>query len=311
MYRQPDIGPPRQPISNLMAVPHFVILGAQKSASTYLATVLNSHPGVYMPTYEVRFFEDPDYSPDLSALETMFRGKENKLLGIKRPDYLARAEVPARLQQHLPDVRLIALLREPVSRLVSAYYYYIKLGFLPPIEINRALPGILRRYPDLPPREKELLDYGCYGTQLERYRDRFGPEQLLVLIQDDMRDSVDASLNVVFDFLNLSRLASVPKTDRSNTGVYSIARLKWLRQRNRFFYNADSRTGNIAVNLTPFNLLFGGAITVVDRCLLAPFSENSPPKLEPSLAQSLRCFYADQVAAVERILGRTLGRWRC
>jgi hypothetical protein len=293
-----------------MAVPHFVILGAQKSASTYLSTVLNSHPGVYIPTYEVRFFEDPDYSPDLSALEAMFRGKEHLMLGIKRPDYLARPEVPARLKHHLPDVRLVALLREPVSRLVSAYYYYIKLGFLPPVPINEALPAILRAYPNLPRRQWELLEYGRYGTHLTRYSDQFAPERLLVLIQDDMRDAVQLTFDTVCDFLELPRLASVPKPNRTNSGVYSIARLRLLRQRNRFFYRPDPRSGSLDVNLTPLNYLLGSAITAADRYLVAPFCNNRPPKLDTSLVDTLREFYADEIGAVEQIIGRPLHAWR-
>lgn len=293
-----------------MSLPDFVILGAQKSASTYLAAALSSHPQVYMPPYEVRFFEDPEYRRDLSDLKALFRGNEHLMLGIKRPDYLACSEVPARLQRDLPGVRLIALLREPVSRLVSAYYYYIKLGFLPPVGINRALPGILRRYPDLPPRERELLDYGCYGTQLSRYQDYFATEQMLVLLQDDMTDGGKAAVDAVCDFLHLPRLQTEPRAERSNSGVYSIRRLKWLRLRNRFFYRADAQSGRLDVNLTPVNYLFGGLITAVDRYFFARFDDNLPPQLDAPVAGSLRDFYRNEVDVVERMMGRKLPAWR-
>lgn len=262
-----------------------------------------------MPNYEVRFFEDPVYRPDLSGLKALFQGKEHLVCGIKRPDYLARPEVPARLQRDLPGVRLIALLREPVGRLVSAYYYYIKLGFMPPVDINRALPAILRRYPDLTPRERELLEYGRYGTQLARYRDYFPPEQMLLIVQDDMRDAEKSTLDKVCDFLVLPRLECMPKSKRPNTGVYSIARLRWLRQRNRFFYRVDPESGSLDVNLTPLNYLLGGAITAADRFLLAPFWDKSPPQLDPELAEALRTFYRSDVRAVEDIIGRALPRW--
>jgi hypothetical protein len=39
--------------------PDFVIIGAAKSASTWLHLALRQHPAVYMPGHETRFFEDP------------------------------------------------------------------------------------------------------------------------------------------------------------------------------------------------------------------------------------------------------------
>lgn len=293
-----------------MALPNFVILGAQKSASTYLAAALSRHPQVYMPTHEVRFFEDPDYSPKLTALEALFQGKEQFLLGIKRPDYFGREEVPVRLKEHLPDVRLITLLREPVSRLVSAYYYYVKLGFLPAVDINAKLPGILRRYPDVARRERELLDYGRYGTHLARYRDHFPAEQILVLIQDDMKISAQTTLDAACDFLQLPRLEPTPRIERANSGLYSIQRLKWLRNRNRFFYRVDPRSGSLDVNLTPVNLVLGGAITAIDRYLLAPLYGNAPPRLNACLRHALVKFYADEIVYLEQLLGRRLVEWR-
>ena len=49
--------------------PHFVIIGAAKSASTWLHLTLRQHPAIYMPGNETAFFEDPYYDEsDLSPL---------------------------------------------------------------------------------------------------------------------------------------------------------------------------------------------------------------------------------------------------
>ena len=75
-------------------LPNFVIIGAQKSGSTFALRCLGEHPEVFMPTGETRFFEDPEYlRHDISDLEAIFRdASHKKALGIKRPDYLAKPE---------------------------------------------------------------------------------------------------------------------------------------------------------------------------------------------------------------------------
>ena len=75
-----------------MALPHrlengvsldFIILGAQKAATSALQLALRKHPDIYMPEGESAFFEEPDFA--LQPWKTF--GKKGRLNGIKRPDY--------------------------------------------------------------------------------------------------------------------------------------------------------------------------------------------------------------------------------
>lgn len=74
--------------------PNFVIVGAQKSASTFLHRCLEEHPEVYSPSQELRFFENPEFlTARIEKLEALFKEHADKLLrGIKRPDYLGKPE---------------------------------------------------------------------------------------------------------------------------------------------------------------------------------------------------------------------------
>jgi len=104
-------------------LPDYIIIGAHKSASTFVHKCLMEHPDIYMPKDEIPFFEIPDYeSSSLSELEKYFKGRKEKRFGIKRPSYIGKPEVPARISNDLPDAKLIAVLRDPVDRAVSSYY---------------------------------------------------------------------------------------------------------------------------------------------------------------------------------------------
>ena len=123
-------------------LPNFVIIGAQKSASTFLQVCLSEHPDVFMPPGETPFFESPDYeNSDISRLESLFNNRSESKLGIKRPSYIGKPEVPKRIEYHLPDAKLIAVLRNPIDRAVSAYFHYINNGFIPCINLEKGARG--------------------------------------------------------------------------------------------------------------------------------------------------------------------------
>ena len=112
-------------------LPNLLLLGAQKSASTLLGLWVSKHPQIYVRTKEDRSFEDPEYS----SFDPVFLSKDLpegiKYYGIRRPEYLAVKKYTLRLKQHLPDAKVISVLRNPVDRSISAYHHYIKYGHIP------------------------------------------------------------------------------------------------------------------------------------------------------------------------------------
>ncbi|WP_424938729.1 sulfotransferase family protein [Algiphilus sp.] len=289
--------------------PHFAIIGAQKTGSTYVHGLLQSHPEIYLPTEEVRFFEDPEYGEGhLETLRELFVGRSERLLGIKRPDYLARPEVPQRLRRHLPNIKLVAILRNPIERLVSAYYYYVKLGFLPPLHINEGLRRILDGDDLGSIRTPELIDYGRYGQHLERYLAVFPRDQLLILMQEDVNRAPLEVGNRLAWFLGVAPFESLPTVRRDNSGVYSITRLRWLRQRNRFLYTYDE-SSKLTKKGGSLNFARAAAITAFDRYLLFRVMGNSKPILDCSLRSRLNDIYRPELAQIETLLDRRLTGW--
>lgn len=125
--------------------PTFAIIGAQKSASTFLQKQLQAHPDIFLPDGELATFEDPqyeDYDPQIFASH-FSPDWDAKALGLKRPSYLHEPEVPRRLARHLPGIKLIVSLRDPVDRAVSAYFHQVRHNFAPLVEVNRGLENIL------------------------------------------------------------------------------------------------------------------------------------------------------------------------
>jgi hypothetical protein len=86
------------------------------------------------------------------------------------------------MDEHLPDLRLIAILRNPVDRAQSAMLHHMRRGRLP---TGSRLVDVVRER--RPPQTDWfcLVSGGWYAASLHPFVERFG-DRLLVLFQDDV-----------------------------------------------------------------------------------------------------------------------------
>jgi len=291
-------------------MPDFVIAGAQKSASTFIQDALSGHPDIFMPNGETRFFEDPEYGDgDTAQLAMLFEGRGERVLGIKRPDYLGRAEVPARIREKLPAAKIIVVLRNPIDRLVSAYYYYIKLGFLPAVDINEAIPKLLSGR-SANARAVELLSYGKYATHLRRYREVFPVDRIRIIFQEDIKAAPEREVAQLCAFLDVDPDGARSLPAAANAGVYSLPRLRFLSRRNRFLYDYDPITGKLLPKRMALkSLIPAAAITLTDRWILSRVIGNRKPMLDNHVRSSLIEYYREEIDGTAEITGRDLKAW--
>src|SRR5258708_9728171 len=149
-------------------LPDFVIIGAAKSASTWLHLALRQHPAVYMPGDETPFFEDPYYNAnDLGPLLAELKGAPpGAVVGIKCPNYLCTPQCAPRLAQRLPHARLVAILRNPVDRAISQYYHLIRSGQFPVVSPAIAFSHYRAGRFDPPYSPQRVTDFGRNAAAL-------------------------------------------------------------------------------------------------------------------------------------------------
>jgi hypothetical protein len=300
-------------------LPNFIIIGAQKSASTFIHFNLSEHPDVFMPSEEITFFENPDYwQSDIESFERLFeKGCHKKAIGIKRPSYLHKPECPERIHRHIPSARLIAILRNPVERAISAYYHYIKMGFAPVKPANKGLLEIIYgEHEEQYPRATEIIEFGLYHKHLSRYLNYFDREQMLIMLYDDIKKSPLDSLKEISRFLEIDE-EYVPQSlhSRPQAGVYSIPRLRLLTLRNPFMYSySNDRMRLSAKKLGKETGLLGlmiiAAITLIDNEVLSRIFANTKPDISRELAEMLSATYEEDTSKLEDLLGISLARWR-
>lgn len=109
----------------------FVILGAAKSATTWLRHQLQSDPSVYMPDPELHFFSREFHRGTAWYLDQFLPHPGARLIGEKSNSYFDTEEAVERLRATLPAARLVVMLRDPVERAYSDYCMCYRRGEVP------------------------------------------------------------------------------------------------------------------------------------------------------------------------------------
>jgi hypothetical protein len=222
----------RELTAGMRVLPDFLIIGAQRSGTTFLYNSLIRQPAIAPAlTKEVHFFDVSfDKGPrwyqaffPLRLQAAVERGRRRPYLtGEASPYYLFHPLVPARVAEILPRVKLIALLRNPVDRAYSHYQHerrrgYEALSFEQAIEQETArLAGevekILRDqgYDSYNHQHYSYLSRGVYVDQLERWMAVFPHEQLLIVQSEQLYAEPATTVQQVMSFLGISTPALKP-----------------------------------------------------------------------------------------------------
>ncbi|MFQ5528919.1 MAG: sulfotransferase [Gemmatimonadota bacterium] len=191
-------------------LPDFLIIGAQKAGTTWLREQLRAHDDIFMPGSELHYFDHDDLyekGPDWYANQ-FAAGADARLVGDKTPEYLYLPDRPdirdgaRRIHDLLPGARLIAVLRDPVTRALSAVNHMIHRHHISPLHsVDSLLVG--RQRSSLP---WPVIEMGMYHRQLARFVELFGRESVLTLYyEDDLVADPAVGLSRTCDFLGIER----------------------------------------------------------------------------------------------------------
>ncbi|MDH3665210.1 MAG: sulfotransferase domain-containing protein, partial [Alphaproteobacteria bacterium] len=108
--------------------PDFIIIGATKSATTWLQRCLQQHPQIFMPMSELHYFSRC-YDRGDAWYQAQFAGAApGQLIGEKSNSYFDEPPAETRLKGYAPSARLIAQLRNPIDRAYSDYCMLLRRG---------------------------------------------------------------------------------------------------------------------------------------------------------------------------------------
>ncbi|MBO8175040.1 MAG: sulfotransferase domain-containing protein [Thermococcus sp.] len=215
-------------------LPNFLICGTQKGGTTALYHYLKEHPQVFMPKWKELHFFDQKLDRGLEWYEKQFQDapESARAIGEATPEYMYFEWIPEKIHELIPDVKLIFILRNPVDRAYSHYWHEIKLcyetlSFEEAIEMEEERLSSGDFYNRL---HYSYKDRGKYIEQLKRFRRYFSKDQMLVLLNDELKSNPVGTMRTVFEFLEIDPNFISPSWNRM-THVGLRPRF-WLLQRS-------------------------------------------------------------------------------
>jgi len=267
-------------------LPQFLIIGAVKAATTWIADQLRARDDVFMPGPEPHYFSR-EHDRGASWYASLFaEARSDQLIGEKSADYLAESAAPARAAALVPDAILIAQLRNPVDRAYSDYCMLYRRG---------QVGSDVERYLDARSEIPRFLQNGLYARHIARWRDYFPADRLKIILYDDIRADPERVLADVCSALQLSPTIDVERVRRrSNDSEAPLVPLPLRRLPQSIKNLVAPLRGNPAFEAT--------------RRIIARSVDY--PTLTSDLRQRLNDYYADDVAQLGRLLDRDLSAWR-
>jgi hypothetical protein len=208
-------------------LPDFLIIGAQRCGTTSMYKYLEQHPAVAPAVLGkgVHYF-DVNYTRGDAWYRSHFPSRPYKALLSKRsgqraltgegsPYYLFHPAVPSRVATTIPTVRLVAMLRDPISRAYSHYQHEVargfeKLRFEDALKMEEErLAGEAERlcadpsYYSFSHQHHSYVSRGIYVDQLRRWMALFPQDQILIVDSGDFFAQPERAYGGVLAFLGL------------------------------------------------------------------------------------------------------------
>ena len=287
------------PLPQADHLPTFFIIGAMKAGTTSLYHYLREHPQVFMPPFKaLEFFAGgPQWERGIDWYRHWFAAAPPEAVAIgeasnvytKYPRY---RDVPARIAEHIPDARLIYVIRDPIDRIRSHYQTRVAEG-TEKAPLSEAVFS-----------NDIYVAYSRYAMQLEQYLAHFPREQLLVLLAEDLRAERASTLRRVYGFLGIDADFTPPNLDREYYKTRDRAARSpipvWLRKGLKKYVPATRRAKELENNMLAAFRRLGGR---------APAPPAPPLILSPATRERLVEVLADDVRSMRDILGQDFHGW--
>jgi hypothetical protein len=258
-------------------LPDFIVGGIQKSGTTFFYNLIKRHSNIEMPKRSMKhsFFDDDRvFENGINWYASLFdhttKSDEIKIGQISADCSFNTGSIE-KIYKHIPKVKLIFVLRHPLERTYSQYWFM----YANAVE-NKNIREALKVEKDRV--KKSYYNYKTYSyvgrskykEQFDNFYKYFSKDQVLIIPFENLVNSTLDTVNVAFDFLQIKRV-----NDLNDLNVNSIPRNK-----------AKLPINHLVVQLS-FNLINIGLKRIGKRILNKYREEKKPPVIEPDIKKWL------------------------
>jgi hypothetical protein len=183
--------------------PDFIIIGSMKCGTTAMWRNMNMHPSITMcknphdpkkTSTEIRFWTNSapyhNFDKGIDWYKSLFSGG---CCGEKDADLIRSKKAMELISKHIPNVKLILTVRNPVDRAYS--------------EFQMSVGGDLKSFEKMMSKKKGYWERGRYYERIKnRVLPFFSPSQIFVSPFEWMKQNTNKELNRVYDFLGVENV---------------------------------------------------------------------------------------------------------
>jgi len=272
----------------------FIGIGSGKCGSTWIYDNIVAHPEVCNKNLkELNYFSDLYPEHEFSWYESQFcKCQGDELKGEFSVTYLANADAPKRIKKHFPNVKLIAIVRNPVKRAFSNYLHSIRKG-----DVRADLP--FAEYI----RDEDNLAPGRYHEYLANFYQEFPKEQILVIVLEEFLQDIPAGMKQIYQHIGVKDIDFLPENYRQKNNEARNYRFLLLENALVRSYLWLSRKGY--TRLVKW-VIDSGVATVLRRI---NDSQTAPPKIDAQSQAFLNSYFMPHNKAFEHLIGRSVDKW--
>jgi len=295
-----------------MTLPNFLIIGAAKAGTSSLHQYLSQHPQVFMSSpKEPRFFAPELYTEHLKdpyrsgakehrsvpmSLEeysALFDPVTDEIaVGEASTEYLYMPNTPERIRQLIPEVNLIAVLRDPAERAFSAFCYQVRdgcerLSFEQALVAEEERTVQKKRWPGW-----QYKQVGFYYEQVKRYFGLFDRSKIKIYLHEDLTADSGRVAKDIFGFLSVDD-TFVPDLTRRN--ISAIPKSRTLQ--------------NLMIKDNPLKTMVKPFMPAALRMRLRSQNLSKKPMLSPAIRHQLVKDYREDILRLQDLIDRDLSSW--
>lgn len=283
------------------------IVGAEKAATTFLVKYLSKHKDIFFPIIkEPQFFSKdilPEYQDEEGLLNLpedkwyknthiafirdkelylkLYKDSQNyKYRGDGSVSYLYSKVAAKEIYNYNSEAKIIISLRNPIERAFSAYKMDIAIG-----RVNKPFEEAIKEIP-------RYIERGLYFNQVKRYYDIFPPENIHIILFDDLKSDPLKVFNSIFQFLSLGPIYNieVKKVNESMKPVNSTL--------NYLLYKTGVK--NLIRKYVPSN---------VKEFFKKFYYCNNNMKIDEKIYNSLIEIFREDIETLSSLINKDLSKW--
>lgn len=302
------------------ALPDFLVIGAGKSGTTSIDKYLNQHPEVFVPkSKEPNFFgyenmkaEDFDIPADLAHfrnsvttlegyLKIFEAAKPGQIRGETSNTYMYHEQAPYRIKYYIPDVKLIAVLRQPAGRLYSRFLHLARENRTPTENFSDCLDKSSVWW-----KRNDLIREGFYYQNLVKYFELFPHQNIRIYLYEDLQKAPLKVMRDLYGFIGVDVEFTPDVSLRYNES--GLVKNKFLNK----IYGQGGLLSKSLRALLPGNVIqkLKGNLLLKKKMLDLRSKNLTKPAMDPEIKRKLTLdVYGDDIRNLEKLINRDLSHW--